>query len=54
MLCYKDKTYCNAWKECAKGKECDSALTEEVVEEAKYLNLDISCCEKFDCFEEKQ
>lgn len=35
MLCYKDMTFCKFHKECAKGKECDRALTDEVIKDAE-------------------
>ena len=34
MMCYRDRTFCDFYKECADGKSCDRALTPEVQEGA--------------------
>ena len=34
MICYKDMTFCNFWKDCAKGAVCARALTPQVVKSA--------------------
>jgi len=40
MICYKDKTFCKFYEECALGKDCTRALTPEVIEDAtKWLEL---------------
>lgn len=40
MICYKDKTFCKFYEECALGKDCSRALTPEVIEDAtKWLEL---------------
>ena len=35
MICFKDKTFCPFWKECAFGIGCADALTPKVEEEAE-------------------
>lgn len=30
MICYRDRTFCPFWRECANGADCDRALTDEV------------------------
>ena len=34
MICYHDKTWCSFHNECTHGKECSSALTNKVKEDA--------------------
>ena len=34
MMCYRDKTFCDYYKECHEGKKCPDALTEKVIAEA--------------------
>lgn len=34
MMCYRDRTYCSFYKECAEGSKCGRALTPEVVKAA--------------------
>jgi len=53
MLCYMDKTFCKAYNECKHGLKCNSALTPIIFEMAERANMDISACEKRECFEEK-
>lgn len=53
MLCYKDKTFCPFYKECAKGEGCSRALTQEVIDAACDFNLLISrFLDRPGCFEE--
>lgn len=54
MMCYKDRTYCQFWKECKFGNGCHRALTKEVEELAPQCGLQISrFVSKPDCFKEK-
>ena len=34
MMCFRDKTFCDFYKECKNGAECSRALTDEVKAEA--------------------
>ena len=34
MIHYKDITFCKAYKTCAKGNDCEMALTPEVIKDA--------------------
>lgn len=34
MICYKDMTFCNYYKDCRMGNKCHRACTEEVLEAA--------------------
>lgn len=34
MICYKDKTWCNHFKDCLNGHKCDKAYTEKVQKDA--------------------
>ena len=34
MICYKDRTFCPFYKDCAKQNECGIALTPKVLEAA--------------------
>ena len=58
MICYKDKTFCKAWKQCKEGDSCPLALTKEVIEDAKRWwgtqNPPIACTEIRDCFERRK
>jgi len=43
MICYKDVTFCNYWKECADASICDRpALTKRVEKEAEKAGLPIA------------
>jgi hypothetical protein len=42
MMCYKDMTFCAAWRLCEDGDKCPLALTDYVVEQAKKERLDIA------------
>lgn len=35
MIHYMDMTFCPFWKECAKGEQCERAITDEVRKAAK-------------------
>ena len=51
MLCYKDMTYCDFYKQCLTGEGCDRALTKEI--EAKAISKGLPIChflEKPICF----
>jgi len=54
MMCYRDKTFCNAWKQCQDGKDCINALTPKVIRDAEKWwdgkNPPIATIEKFECF----
>ena len=41
MLCYKDQWFCSHYVECKNGKECDRALTMDVIEEASKFGMPI-------------
>jgi len=52
MLCYKDKTFCEFYKECKKNKDCGKALIEKVQKEADDIGLSICRFEdRPNCFE---
>lgn len=34
MICYKDKTFCDFYKDCKEGDACDDALTDEIKDAA--------------------
>jgi len=59
MICYKDKTFCEFYKECKLGNGCDRALTDKLKKEAEEWwgsgEFPISYfIEKPDCFEERR
>ena len=55
MICYKDRTFCDFWKECANAKDCPVCLTEEVKRKAEAFGLPIChYSEKPECFKEKE
>ena len=31
MICYRDMTFCNHWRDCAKASTCPRPLTDDVV-----------------------
>jgi hypothetical protein len=35
MICYRDRTFCPFWKDCADGKDCTRALTDEIIAAAR-------------------
>jgi hypothetical protein len=35
MMCFKDKTFCTFYKDCAKSEQCDRPLTRQVEQDAK-------------------
>lgn len=41
MICYKDMTFCDFWKDCKNGETCNRALTDDVREKAKEWTQDI-------------
>lgn len=52
MMCFKDRTFCLFYAECA--NPCDRALTPEIEEQAKKANLLISQYADIpDCFKPK-
>ena len=54
MLVYRDRTFCDFYKDCACGYNCNRALTDQVKKGAKKIGLPISLyANKPDCFEEK-
>lgn len=54
MFCYRDRCYCQFYIDCELGVTCDDALTPEVRERAKKVNLPIQCrIDKPVCFREK-
>lgn len=53
MICYKGKTFCQFWKSCKYGQNCNDALTEKVKQDAdKWMNRKLICqyAEKPECF----
>ena len=55
MLSYKDITFCKYYKTCKDGKMCLRALTENIKETAKSLELLIcEFSEKPDCHKDKK
>ena len=55
MICYKDKTFCPFWRDCAEYIQggCHRAMTPGVVRDAKYHGLPMSqFTKKPSCFEE--
>ena len=50
-MCYKDRWYCDFWKECKKGIKCNRAITKEVKDLAFKSGLPINHVGfKPDCF----
>ena len=41
MMCYRDRTYCNYYKDCKEGMFCARALTKDVSVSAKKVGLPI-------------
>lgn len=35
MICYRDMTFCNYWRDCDKSDKCGRALTDGIMAEAK-------------------
>ena len=57
MICYKDVTFCNYWRECADASICNRpALTKQVEKEAEKAGLPIASFGpvKPDCFVAKK
>lgn len=55
MICYKDKYFCIYYVTCKKGRECDSALTLEVLQDASKTELTIDrYTSKPECYEVKK
>ena len=54
MICYKDRTHCNAYMECKHGKNCELANTPELQAEAKAFGLPVAEVSKRGCFEPKE
>ena len=58
MLCYRDITFCESYKDCRHGEGCDHALTEKVIEAAhKWWGSEsapIAAYHKLSCFEKKE
>lgn len=50
MICYKDKTFCNFYKECKIGKNCARAFTDIVEEKAKIWSKTYTPDEMLVCF----
>ena len=42
MLCYRDRTYCPFYADCADAKDCSRPLTDEVREAAIRVDLPVS------------
>jgi hypothetical protein len=41
MICYKDMTFCEHYRDCAKGETCFRAMTADVVREVQQTKLAI-------------
>lgn len=53
MLCYKGRTFCPFYEKCTDGSKCERALTPEIEEKAKALEIPIAQFDiKPECFEE--
>ncbi|MCK5236492.1 MAG: hypothetical protein KAR06_05840 [Deltaproteobacteria bacterium] len=55
MMCYRDMTFCEFYKECSDGEGCYRALTEEVIKKAEAWMKDAPICtfvDKPKCFKE--
>lgn len=39
MICYRDMTFCDHWRDCAKRHNCHRPLTDEVREAAEAFGL---------------
>jgi len=53
MICYRDRTFCSFYKDCAEGNDCVRALTKDV--EQKSIKIGLGVCqfmEKPECFKE--
>lgn len=54
MMCYRDRTYCAYFPDCAQGGDCPLALTDEVMDMAEREGLPIcQYAERPECWEEK-
>jgi len=56
MICYRDMTFCNYYKTCSNGKDCERAFTPGVQEAAERWMKNPPVCffaEKPDCYESK-
>lgn len=42
MFCYRDRSFCGVSESCIYKSVCERVLTQEMLEEAKRLNLPIS------------
>lgn len=42
MICYRDRSFCGVSESCIYKSVCERVLTQEMLEEAKRLNLPIS------------
>ena len=55
MMCYRDMTFCEFYKECSEGGSCHRALTEEVIKKAETWMKDAPICvftKNPECFKE--
>lgn len=55
MICYRDTTWCEYYKECSQGEKCSRALTQKVKEDAEKWMKNAPICvfaEKPECFKE--
>ena len=51
MRCYRDRTYCAYFPDCAQGVDCPRALTDEVKDAAEREGLPIcQYAERPECF----
>jgi hypothetical protein len=52
MISYRDMTFCHRWAECADSEGCPRAITQEVLDDSKRVNLPLSVTLDFPCFKE--
>lgn len=53
MICYKDMTFCEFYKDCANAQDCERKLTPKIAEAAEEFGLPLAVfTEKPHCHEE--
>lgn len=40
MMCYRDRWFCPFFRDCARAKECDRPLTDEVIAAARATGME--------------
>ncbi len=51
---YKDRWFCNVYRNCSKGSACDRAATEGVKQQAEKLGVGLQYADPVDCFVDKK